>query len=108
MSDHAIKNLKNLAEYQKFIQKHELTVVDFYANWCGVCKEISPAFLELSKKYPQVAFAKVNVEHNEETAKFADVIPIPTFLYFKSGKQVRDFHGKNPKELEDGLIAFFS
>ena len=107
MSEHAIKNLKNVAEYRKFIEDHDFAIVDFYANWCGVCKEISPAFLELSKKYPMVNFAKVNVEKNEETAVFADVIPIPTFLYFKKGKQFREYHGKNPKELEDGIIAFF-
>jgi thioredoxin 1 len=58
-----IENIpKNLAEFNALINTDKLVVVDFYATWCGPCKLISPKFEKLVDEYPEVVFAKVDVD----------------------------------------------
>ncbi|MFI3307708.1 MAG: thioredoxin [Mycoplasmatota bacterium] len=64
------------------IIKEEKVLVDFYANWCGPCKMISPVLEELSKDYEIV---KVNIDDLEEIAYQFKVMSIPTLILFKNG-----------------------
>ena len=74
------------ANFDQTISAENLTLVDFWAEWCGPCKSMHPVFESLSKKYPKVKFARVNVDQNQNiSAKFA-VQSIPTFIMFKSGQ----------------------
>lgn len=65
-----------------------LTLVDFWAEWCGPCKLMHPVFERLSKKYAQVTFARVNVDQNQPLAARFGVQAIPTFIMFKDGRAV--------------------
>ena len=74
------------ANFDRTVSAENLTLVDFWAEWCGPCKSMHPVFESLSKKYPKVKFARVNVDQNQNiSAKFA-VQSIPTFIMFKSGQ----------------------
>ena len=74
------------ANFDRTVSAENLTLVDFWAEWCGPCKSMHPVFESLSKKYPDVKFARVNVDQNQNiSAKFA-VQSIPTFIMFKSGQ----------------------
>ncbi|MDR3224940.1 MAG: thioredoxin [Clostridiales Family XIII bacterium] len=65
-------------------------VVDFYADWCGPCKMMAPAFAEIAGEYDgKVTFAKLNIDENRETAMANQVMSIPTLLFFKDG-EVKD------------------
>ena len=76
----------NDANFDRTVSAENLTLVDFWAEWCGPCKSMHPVFESLSKKYPKVKFARVNVDQNQNiSAKFA-VQSIPTFIMFKSGQ----------------------
>ena len=76
----------NDANFDRTVSAENLTLVDFWAEWCGPCKSMHPVFESLSKKYPNVKFARVNVDQNQNiSAKFA-VQSIPTFIMFKSGQ----------------------
>ena len=76
----------NDTNFDQTVSAENLTLVDFWAEWCGPCMSMHPVFESLSKKYPNVKFARVNVDQNQNiSAKFA-VQSIPTFIMFKSGQ----------------------
>ncbi|XP_065184627.1 thioredoxin-like protein 1 [Sycon ciliatum] len=78
----------------------KLIVVDFFANWCGPCRQIAPAYEELSNQYPNVLFLKVNVDENEEVAALFSVSAMPTFIFMRSGARVGQVRGANRPALE--------
>lgn len=79
--------------FDKVISSENPTLVDFWAEWCGPCKSMHPVFESLSKKYPSIQFARVNVDSNQNIAMRYNVQSIPTFLMFKAGMQVDQMMG---------------
>jgi len=77
-----------------------LTLLDFYADWCGPCKVMAPIFEEVEKDYEgKVEFKKVDVEENPTEAGKYGVMGIPTFVLLKEGKEVARKVGAMPKEI---------
>lgn len=75
-----------------------IVVVDFYADWCGPCKQLKPTFTQLAQSYKgRVKFAKVNIDHSRSIAKRYNIKKIPTVLLFKEGKEVKR-HGPGSKQ----------
>ncbi len=75
-----------------------ITVVDFYANWCGPCKMLAPVLDELSEQYAgKVSFAKLNVDNAQETAIKYAVSSIPCLIIFKNGEEAGRVVGFLPK-----------
>ena len=72
-------------------------IVDFYAPWCGPCKRIAPIFNELSGKYTNVTFIKVDIDSHKQIADEYKVRSIPQLLFFKDGKLVETFVGQKSK-----------
>ncbi|WP_234854548.1 MULTISPECIES: thioredoxin [Paracoccus] len=73
-------------------------VVDFWAEWCGPCKQIGPALEELSNEYAgRVKIVKVNVDENPEQAAALGVRGIPALFLFKGGEVVSNRMGAAPK-----------
>eukprot|EP00794_Sanderia_malayensis_P008122 gene8122-8992_t len=82
----SIKKLETKGDFDELMQtKDKLIVIDFFATWCGPCKIISPKFEGLTQKYPNVIFAKVDVDENGETSEFCQISAMPTFLFYKNG-----------------------
>ena len=66
-----------------------LTLVDFWAEWCGPCKQISPVLEEIaSEKKDIIKVVKLNVDENRETANKYNIMGIPTLMLFQQGKLV--------------------
>lgn len=73
-------------------------IVDFWAEWCGPCKQIGPALEELSEEYAgRVKIVKVNVDENPEKAAELGVRGIPAMFMFKDGQVVSNRMGAAPK-----------
>jgi thioredoxin 1 len=87
----SLHHVNSSAEFQKLLSDTTYVAVDFYADWCGPCKTIAPVYANLSKKHsiPGVlGFAKVNVDQAQDVAQKYQVSAMPTFMFFKDGKQV--------------------
>lgn len=83
----------NETNFDQIISAENPTLVDFWAEWCGPCKSMHPIFENLSKKYPNVKFARVNVDNNQNISMRFAVQSIPTFIMFKSGQIVDKMMG---------------
>jgi thioredoxin 1 len=86
-------------EFRDFVEKNDVTLIDFYADWCGPCQMIKPAIEDLSKDLEgRVAFGKMDVDKNKERASEFGIMSIPTMLIFNKGKLVDRLTGALHKE----------
>lgn len=83
----------NDSNFDKTIFSDNLTLVDFWAKWCGPCKSMHPIFESMSKKFPNVKFGRVNVDNNQNISMKYSVQSIPTFIMFKSGQIIDKMMG---------------
>lgn len=106
-ADDKVHHINSLAEWQSLLSSNTYVGVDFFADWCPPCKAIAPVFQQLAAKHgiPGVlAFAKVHVEQVRDVAAMYGITSMPTFMFFKEGKQVavngqRMIMGADPRSL---------
>ena len=83
---------------EKVISSEKLTVVDFWAEWCGPCRAIGPVIEELSKEYDgRINVGKVNVDNNPQVSMNYGITSIPAILFIKNGQVVDKLVGAQPK-----------
>ena len=91
---------------EKVLDSDVLTVTDFWAVWCGPCKMIAPLLEEIAEEYDgQLQVAKLDVDHNQQTAMAYGVLSIPTLILFKDGQAVERIVGFMPKDRLMSKIA---
>ena len=95
-----VQIIGSTGEFNTAIAANKLTVVDFFAEWCGPCKNIAPFIDQLAAKYPHVAFVKVDVDQQQDIAQQQGVKAMPTFKFFVAGQMVDEMRGANPQGLE--------
>jgi thioredoxin reductase (NADPH) len=89
-------------EFNDTITDNDIVLVDFWASWCGPCKQFAPTFAASSEEHPDVAHVKVDTEAEHELAAAADIRSIPTLMAFKKGKLVFNQAGAlRPAQLEE-------
>jgi thioredoxin 1 len=80
------------------LNSDKLTIVDFWAEWCGPCKMMNPILDELTTEYDgKVVIAKMNVDDNSEIPTNFNIRGIPTFILFKEGKEIARIVGAQTK-----------
>lgn len=72
-------------------------LLDFYADWCGPCRAVSPIVDEIAKENSQYLVGKINVEQEQELARTFKIFSIPTLVVIKDGKVVQKSAGVRPK-----------
>ena len=72
-------------------------LLDFYADWCGPCRMVSPLVDEVAEENPQVLVGKINVDQEPELAQAFGVVSIPTLVVMKGGRIVSQSAGARPK-----------
>lgn len=72
-------------------------LLDFYADWCGPCRMVSPIVEEIAEENPQYLIGKINVDMEPELAQQFKVSSIPTLVVLKNGKIIRQSAGARPK-----------
>jgi thioredoxin 1 len=80
------------------VSTNDLVLVDFWAEWCGPCKKLSPILDEISEE-TGLLVGKLNVDENPEKMQEYSVHSIPTMVLFKSGQPVKTIVGAKPKHV---------
>ena len=92
-------------EFNDTISDNDIVLVDFWASWCGPCRAFAPTFTKSSEQHPDIVFAKVDTEANEELAAAAEIRAIPTLMAFKKGHLVFNQAGALPPAALEDLIT---
>jgi thioredoxin 1 len=80
------------------LDSDKLSMIDFWAEWCGPCRAIGPVVDELSKEFEgRVNIGKVNVDHNPQLSMNYGITSIPAILFIKNGQVVDKLVGAQPK-----------
>jgi len=69
--------------FEDLIKNNDFVIIDFWAPWCGPCKSFAPVYEELSEKYPDIVFSKVDTEEEQELAGSFNIRSIPTLMIMR-------------------------
>lgn len=98
-------NLNSSNFNEEITNTDKLVLIDFFANWCGPCKMLSPIISEIANEYSDsVKVCKVNVDENQELALEYNIMSIPTLLFFKNGEVVKSSIGFCSKSELNNII----
>ena len=100
-------HIENEEQFDEIIKGDKPAMIDFSATWCGPCQMAAPiidAIAETYKNTDKVAIAKIDIDGVRKVATEYDVMSVPTFVYFKNGKEVSRVTGlRSQDEIEDTL-----
>lgn len=97
------------ATFEQTIVDNDIVLVDFWAAWCGPCRQFAPVFGASSEKHPDIVFGKVHTEAEQALAGAANITSIPTLMAFREGILVFAQPGALPaaalEQVIDGVKA---
>jgi thioredoxin 1 len=93
------------ANFESTIQAEGLTLIDFWADWCGPCKMFAPIYEKVSDENPGVTFAKVDTEAEQNVAAMCGIQSIPTIMIFRDGILLFNQAGALPEHSLKEIVA---
>ena len=93
-----------LEQFGTTVAENDTVLVDFWASWCGPCRQFAPVFEAASDKHEDVVFAKVDTEDQQQLAAMAGITSIPTLMAFRGGVLVFSQAGALPGQALDQLL----
>lgn len=91
--------------FESTVSREGITLVDFWASWCGPCRMFAPVFEKASEAHPEIVFAKVDTEAEQSIAASAQIRSIPTLMAFRDGILVFSQPGALPAAALEQVIA---
>ena len=76
------------AEFEETVLADGIVLVDFWADWCGPCKSFAPIYDKVSQKFPEITFAKVDTQKEQQLSGELGIRSIPTIMAFRDGIQL--------------------
>ena len=92
------------ADLKSTLAENDIVLIDFWAAWCGPCRQFAPVYAAAAAKHPDIVFGKVDTEAQQELAAMAQITSIPTLMAFRDGIAVFRQAGALPGHALDDLI----
>ena len=91
--------------FEQTVSADGIVLVDFWATWCGPCRQFGPIFEEASEKHPDIVFGKIDTDDQQQLAMAAQITSIPTLMVFRDGIVVFRQSGALPLSALEDLIS---
>ncbi len=94
-----------LADFEQTVSGEGIVLVDFWAAWCGPCRQFAPVYEKAAEENPDILFAKVDTEGEQQLAQMAAISSIPTLMLFRDGVLLFNQAGALPPQALAGVIS---
>ncbi|XP_066923861.1 uncharacterized protein [Clytia hemisphaerica] len=98
-----MKEIGDLKELNQFIGSSSKVVVEFHAEWCGPCRRITPQFKQISEGHPNISFALIDMDGQDEICDKYKIDVFPTFIFYHNSKQFAKVFGANEHKLRENI-----